>query len=207
MLTVSGRNTDKHFQIIFWIEFDIMTAMILQNTISSFNLFLIESFNSRVCYFGELKKNLLIVAARNREENLQSFLSNWLLHYDCNNSAKNISRFNFFELKVLIAECVTLESRENKCVECFRNIEEHFQSYLLNWIWHYDYNDYVNTVSRFKLFWIESFDSYLCYFGDQRKKKLLIVAARNREEHLQSYLSNWLWHYDCNDSAKYNFNI
>ena len=55
------------------------------------------------------------------------------------------------ELKVLIAQCVTLESHE--------------------------------------------------------EKNLKNVAGRNREVHFQSYLSNLLWHYDCNDSAKYHFQI
>ena len=36
---------------------------------------------------------------------------------------------------------------------------------------------------------------------------MLNVPARNREEHVQSYLSNWLWHYDCNDSAKYHLTL
>ena len=53
-----------------------------------------------------------------------------------------------------------------------------------------------------QLFSIESFDSWVCYFGELRKNNLLNVAARNREKHFQSYLLNWLWHYDYNDSAK-----
>ena len=70
------QGTEKSiFIVIFRIGFDIMTAMILQNTISRFNFFLIEIFESWVCHFGELwKKNLLDVAARNREEYFQSNL-------------------------------------------------------------------------------------------------------------------------------------
>ena len=31
--------------------------------------------------------------------------------------------------------------------------------------------------------------------------------SNKKEEHFQSYLSNLLWHYDWNDSAKYHFQI
>ena len=33
------------------------------------------------------------------------------------------------------------------------------------------------------------------------------MSQQGTDEHFQSYLSNWLWHYDCNDSAKYHFQI
>ena len=39
------------------------------------------------------------------------------------------------------------------------------------------------------------------------KKHVLNVAARNREEHFQRNLSNWLRRYHENDSAKYHFYI
>ena len=63
-----------------------------------------------------------------------------------------------------------------------------------------------NTISRFKLFRIASFGSCVLLWR-ATKKNLLNVAAKNIEEHVQSYISNWLWHYDCNDSAKYHFQI
>ena len=87
---MSQQGTEKSvFRVIFRIGFGIMTAMILQNAISSFNSFRIERLDSGVCYFGELrKKKLLNVPARNREEHFQRNLSNWLWHYDCNDSAK-----------------------------------------------------------------------------------------------------------------------
>ena len=51
---LSQQGTEKSiFRVIFRIGFGIMTAMILQNTISRFNFFRIESFDSWVCYFGE----------------------------------------------------------------------------------------------------------------------------------------------------------
>ena len=44
------QETEKSiFRVIFWIDFKIMTTMILQNTISIFNFFRIESFESGVC--------------------------------------------------------------------------------------------------------------------------------------------------------------
>ena len=51
---LSQQGTEKSiFRVIFRIGFGIMTAMILQNTISRFNFFRIESFDSWVCYFGK----------------------------------------------------------------------------------------------------------------------------------------------------------
>ena len=68
------QGTEKSiFKVIFKIEFGIMTTTILQNTISRFNLFLIESFDSGV---------------RVR-----------LWHYDCNDSANTISEISFFQIE------------------------------------------------------------------------------------------------------------
>ena len=51
---LSQQGTEKSiFRVIFRIGFGIMTTMILQNTISRFNFFRIESFDSWVCYFGK----------------------------------------------------------------------------------------------------------------------------------------------------------
>ena len=59
---MSQQGTEKSiFRVIFWIDFDIMTAMKLQNPISRFNLFQIESFDSRVCYFKEPQKKKISV--------------------------------------------------------------------------------------------------------------------------------------------------
>ena len=46
-----------------------------------------------------------------------------------------------------------------------------------------------------------------CVTLKSHKKNLSNVPARNREEHFQDYLSNLLWHYNCNGSSKYNFKI
>ena len=51
---MSQQGTEKSiFRVIFRIGFGIMTAMILQNTISRFNFFRIESFDSWVFYFTD----------------------------------------------------------------------------------------------------------------------------------------------------------
>ena len=70
-------------------------------------------------------------------------------------------------------------------------------------IFRIDFDIKTTMISRFNLFRIERFDSVLLWRAT-KKKNLLNVPARNREER---YLSNWLWHYDCNDSAKYHFQI
>ena len=46
-----------------------------------------------------------------------------------------------------------------------------------------------------------------CVTLDSNEKHVLNVAARNREEHFQRNLSNWLRRYHDNDSAKYHFHI
>ena len=154
------------------------------------------------------KKNLLNVAARNREEHFQSYLSDWLLML----SMKWFCKIPFldspyFELKVLIAECVSLESYEKKnlLAVAARNREEHFPSYLSNWIWHYDYND--SAKYHFQIQLISNRKLWCVLPWRATKKNLLTVAGRNREEHFQSYLSDWLWCYHYNDSAKYHFQI
>ena len=65
-----------------------------------------------------------------------------------------------------------------------------------------------NYISRFNSHGIESFDSWVCYFGEPMKnKKLVNVAARNGEEHLQSEFSKYLWDYHYNDAAQNHFQI
>ena len=46
LLNVAARKDKSIFRVIFRIDFGIMTTMILQNTISRFNLFRIGSFDS-----------------------------------------------------------------------------------------------------------------------------------------------------------------
>ena len=118
------------FRVIFRIGFDIRTAMILQNTISKFNLFRIESFDSGECYLGELRTQ----TTQNRV-----FRVTFRIGFSIRTAMilqNTISRFNLFRLKVLIPECDTLESHEKKNLfnVAARNKEEHFQSYLSNWL-------------------------------------------------------------------------
>ena len=142
---MSQEGTEKSiFRVIFRMCFGIMTAIILQNTISRFNFFQIESFVSWVCYFGEPRKNKTVECHRKKQRTAFSELSFKLalrlwLQWFCKIP---FPYSTYFELKVLIAECVTLESHEKKiCWMSQQGTDEHFQSYLLNWLWHYDCND------------------------------------------------------------------
>ena len=238
-----------------------MTAMILQNTISRFNLFWIESFDSWVCYYGETwKKSVERRSKKQRspfsELSFELTLTLWIQWF-CKIPFQDLTSF---ELKVLIVQCATLESQKKKSVECqskengrafsefsFKlalplwlqwfckipfpdstsfelnvliaecvNLESHKKEIcwvmqqgteisIFRVIFQIGFSIMTSTamirqttITRFNLFWIESFDSWMCYFGEQRIKS---------EVHFQSYLLNWLWHYAYNDSAKYNFHI
>ena len=154
------------------------------------------------------KKNLLTVAARNREEHFQSYFSDWLWCYQCNDSAKHYfqiqlnSNWTFWKLIVLAWRA----TKKNLLTVAARNIEE--QSYLLDWLWCYQCNDsakyhfQIHLTSNWK-FWLPS----LLAWKSHEIKKWLTVTARNTEEHFQSYLSDWLWCYQCSDSARYHFQI
>ena len=62
-----------------------------------------------------------------------------------------------------------------------------------------------NNNSRFNLSRFANCDS--CVLPWRATKKILSVTAGNRNKHFQSYLSDWLWCYQSNDSAKYYFQI
>ena len=102
------------FRFIFRIGFDIMTTMILQNTISRFNLFWIESFDSWVCHFGWATKKKSIQCWSKEQRRLCSGLSFkfafklWLQLF-CKIRFPDLT---YFKLKVLIAECFTLKSHD-----------------------------------------------------------------------------------------------
>ena len=72
-----------------------------------------------------------------------------------------ISTFNFFKLKVLIAECVTLESQKKKTVECCSNEQRtSFLELSLGLGFGIMTATIVqNTISRFNFVQIESADS------------------------------------------------
>ena len=151
---LSQQGTEKSiFRVIFRIGFGIMTTMILQNTISRFNLFRIESFDSGVCSFGELKKYSVDCRSKKQRRAFSELyfkldLALWLQWF-CKRPFPDLTSF---DLKVLIAECVTLESHKKKCVEC-RSKEQRrqFQRYISNWLWHYDCNDSANYHFQIQL--------------------------------------------------------
>ena len=58
------------FRVIFRIGFGIMTAMILQNSISKFNLLQIESFDSGVCDFRELRIKICWMSQHGTEKSI-----------------------------------------------------------------------------------------------------------------------------------------
>ena len=76
------------FRVILQNGFDIITTMIVQNTIFRTTLFRIESFDSWTCPLKEAEKNLFNRAAGNSAEQIQSYPSNWVRHYHYNDCAK-----------------------------------------------------------------------------------------------------------------------
>ena len=71
MCWMSQQGAEKSiFRVIFRIGFGIRTAMILQNTISRFNLFRIESFDSGACYLGELRKQICWMSQQGTENSV-----------------------------------------------------------------------------------------------------------------------------------------
>ena len=201
---MSQQGTEKRiFRVIFWIGFGIMTAMIQQNTICRFNLFWNESFDSWVCYYGETRKKSVERRSKKQrspfsELSFELALALWLQWF-CKILFPDST---YFEMKVLIAECVNLESHEKEI--CWV-MQQGTEISIFRVIFQIGFSIMTSTamirqttITRFNLFWIESFDSWMCYFGEQRIKS---------EVHFQSYLLNWLWHYAYNDSAKYNFHI
>ena len=76
-----------------------------------------------------------------------------------------------FKLKVLLAECVTLESHEKKTVECHRKEQRSpFSEFSFELILLYTTMILQNTIPRFNLLQIESFDSGVCDFRELRIK-------------------------------------
>ena len=155
---LSQQETEKSiFRVIFQIGFGIMTTMILQKTISRFNFFQFESFDSWVCYFGEPQKKMCWMSHQGTEKTISEIyfelaLALWLQWF-CKLPFPDSTSF---ELKVLIADCVTLNSREKTCVECFSKEQRRaFLELSFNWIIHYDWNDYhfqIQLISNWK-FW------------------------------------------------------
>ena len=131
------------FRVTCWIDFDIMTTMILQNTISTSNLFWIESFDSGVLlvlWRATKKKICWMSQQENREACFQSnwYDLNWVWHYVYNDSAKYhfqillISIWRFWLLSVLLWSHTKKNLQNVAASNRTPDLEVHFQSYLLN---------------------------------------------------------------------------
>ena len=182
--------------------------MILQNNNSRFNLFRIASCDSCVLPWRTTKK--IFRVSQQRTENSIFRVNFRIGFYVITTMILQISNsgFNLFRIESFESWVCFLGEPQKKSVDCRSKEPRRAFSRV---IFQIGFNVITlmilqNTTSRFNLFRIESFDGWVCYLGEPRKN-LLTVAARSREEHFQSYLSNWLWHYDCNDSAKYHFQI
>ena len=119
LLTVAARNREGHFQSYLSNWLQCITLMILQNTNSRFNLFLIASFDSWVCWLGEPRKKICWLSQQGTEKSI--FRVIFRIGFDVINAMilqNTISRFNFFRIASLIAECVSLVSHEKISVDC-----------------------------------------------------------------------------------------
>ena len=117
------------FRVILRIWFDIITTMIVQNTILKTYFFRIESLE------GE-KKNLLNHAAGNSAQQIQSYPSDWVRHYHYNDCAKY--HFN----NKLISNWKFLEGeKKNLLNRAAGNSAQQIQSYPSDMVRHYHYND------------------------------------------------------------------
>ena len=97
--------------------------MILQNTNSIFNLFWIESFDSRECATLESHEKKSVDCRSKEQRRAFSELSFELVSMSLRQWFYKtlIPDSTYFELKVLIAECAALESHEKKSVGCRSN--------------------------------------------------------------------------------------
>ena len=137
---------------------------------------------------------MLNVPARNREEHFQVYLSNWLGHYDCNNPAKN----NFQEFPLIIWRA----TQKQICGMSQQGTEKtFFKGILWNGVGVMTAMILQNTISRLKLFWIETFDDGVCYFGEPRAKKSVEYRSKDwrkafSELYFESAVALWL-HWFC----------
>ena len=110
LFKVAARNREVNFQISFWIDFDIMTAMILQNTSSRFTLFF------RECYFGKPRKKKSVEYCSKKWRRAFSELSFELavalwLHWFWK---KQFPDLIYFKLNILIAKWVIWRATKKK---------------------------------------------------------------------------------------------
>ena len=77
----------------------------------------------------ETKKKSVKCRSKEQRRPFSELSSNVLRHYYCNDSAKTISRLNLFQINVIIAEWVILESHDRKHLfnVAAKNREVHFR--------------------------------------------------------------------------------
>ena len=158
------------FRVSFGIDFDIMTTMILQNTILRFKIFQIESVNSWVYYFGDTRKTIMLnVTARNRVIFWIEFeiMTAMILQ-------NTISTFQLFYFKSFDSWARCFGKQEKKiCWMSQQGTEKRFFRVIF-WIGFGIMTAMIlqNTNSRFTLFFRE------CYFGKPRKKKSVEYCSK-----------------------------
>ena len=62
------------FRVIFWTRFNIITPIILQNTIFRTILFRIEGFDSWTCSYGKPKKKIFSTSQQGTEQSIFRFI-------------------------------------------------------------------------------------------------------------------------------------
>ena len=169
------QGTEKSiFRVLLWIGFGIMTAMIWHNIIFRFNLFWIESFDTWVVTLESHEKKICIMWQQGTE--MSVFRVFFQIGFDIVTTMALQIPFpdsTYFKLKVLILECASLESYGKNAVECSSKEQRSALSELIFWIGFGIITAMFvqNTISKFNLFWIASFDTWVCYFGEPWKKK------------------------------------
>ena len=163
---VSQQRTENSiFRVNFRIGFYVITTMILQISNSRFNLLRIESFESWVCFLGEPQKKSADCRSKEQrrafsELSFELALALWLQWF-CKIPFPDSTSF---ELKVLIAECVTVESHEKKICWLSQQGTEKSIFRVIFRIGFEVINAMIlqNTISRYNFFRIASFDSWVC---------------------------------------------
>ena len=98
---LSQQGTEKSiFREIFRIGCDVIMTMILQNTIFTFNLFEMESFDNCFCYIGNKQRLFWIFCKLSVLSFKLALTLSW--HWSCK---LPFPYSTYFELKVLKAEC------------------------------------------------------------------------------------------------------
>ena len=102
---LSQQGTEKSiFRVIFPISFYVITTMILQNTNFRFNLFRIESFDSRVCCLGEPRKKICWLSQQRTEKSI--FRVIFRIGFDVINAMilqNTISRFTLLKFSLYLS--------------------------------------------------------------------------------------------------------